>query len=223
MFLGFNSDLIGTPAVKGGLLPQHIPFSSLQGRLFLEEAKYKAPFFDLVQNFEPQVHSTFCAIASSVVAFNTLQKEKKYHQHTLLNPLKETLKPLTEILGNVPGVAPGLSLSELKDIIESLSFSCKKTFADAELTEEALRSVIRDHLTSLDSVILVNFDYGQVIESRGGHFSPISAYHEASDRVLVLDVARHKNIWFWIEMKNLLRAMNTLDQGSYRGLLRVSA
>lgn len=219
----FNSDLMDVPTVTGGLFTEHVAFSSARGQHFFEQAKYKTAFFALAQNFEPQIHSTFCAIASSVVALNTLLNKKKYCQHSLLKNVKGAIKPLEEILGIVPGVEPGLSLSELKELFKALSFSCERTLADNELTEDLLRNSFRENLDSLGSVIIVNFDYGHILDSKGGHFSPVAAYDEGSDRVLVLDVARHKNGWFWIEIKKLLKAMNTLDEGTLRGFLRVSA
>ena len=52
-----------------------------------------------------------------------------------------------------------------------------------------------------------------------GHFSPIGGYHAASDKVLVLDVARFKYPSYWVDAKLLWEAMEPvdLDTGLPRG------
>ena len=45
-----------------------------------------------------------------------------------------------------------------------------------------------------------------------GHFSPIAAYHEPSDRCLILDVARFKYSPYWVSITDLYEAMKPLDQ-----------
>ena len=51
--------------------------------------------------------------------------------------------------------------------------------------------------------------------------SLISAYQQDSDEVLVLDVALHKNQWQWVAVSDIVSAMNTLDDKTYRGYLVV--
>lgn len=54
-----------------------------------------------------------------------------------------------------------------------------------EFREEIVRA-----LAQKATYIIVNFDREHVYEIGGGHHSPIAAYHEPSDRLLILDVAR---------------------------------
>jgi hypothetical protein len=66
---------------------------------------------------------------------------------------------------------------------------------------------------------VVNFD-GKVFGNKtGGHISPIVAYDEKSDSLLVLDVALHKNPWYWVDLKEMVTAMNTKDGENFRGYL----
>jgi Phytochelatin synthase len=44
-----------------------------------------------------------------------------------------------------------------------------------------------------------------------GHFSPIGAYHSASDTCLVLDVARFKYPPYWVPVSTLYEAMRHID------------
>ncbi|MFM7733950.1 MAG: phytochelatin synthase family protein, partial [Cyanobium sp.] len=59
----------------------------------------------------------------------------------------------------------------------------------------------------------------------GGHISPLSAYDERRDRVLILDVARYRYPSVWVPTESLWQAIRMVDSssGRSRGLLRVSA
>ncbi len=54
------------------------------------------------------------------------------------------------------------------------------------------RDLVLSALAQPQMFVSVNFDRRGVDEAGGGHHSPIGAYHEASDSVLVLDVSRYK-------------------------------
>jgi len=59
---------------------------------------------------------------------------------------------------------------------------------------------------------------------RGGHISPIAAYNEESDRLLILDVSRYKYPPVWVKTEELWQAMATVDSvsGKTRGFVLVS-
>ncbi|KAF4709423.1 hypothetical protein FOZ63_029424, partial [Perkinsus olseni] len=74
----------------------------------------------------------------------------------------------------------------------------------------------------LDKVVLVvSYDRAAVGQTGSGHFSPIGAYHAASDSVLVLDVARFKYPPHWIKLPRLVKAMYPIDNatGNSRGYI----
>ena len=85
-----------------------------------------------------------------------------------------------------------------------------------------LRKRLMNILQDQDSFIVANFDGKILNKTSNGHFSPIVAYDQESDEVLILDSALHKNKWFWISLKNLVKAMNTKDGDDYRGYLIIS-
>ncbi len=53
-----------------------------------------------------------------------------------------------------------------------------------------------------------------------GHYSPVGAYLEVEDLVLVLDVNERFKPWL-VERSRLYNAMNTFDGDKKRGLLRI--
>jgi hypothetical protein len=66
---------------------------------------------------------------------------------------------------------------------------------------------------------------GPLEASLAGHYSPLAAYHEESDRFLMLDVAGYKYPPAWVEASDLYAAMTAVDvdSGKSRGFLQVRA
>ncbi|CAE7574872.1 PCS1 [Symbiodinium pilosum] len=58
----------------------------------------------------------------------------------------------------------------------------------------------------------LNFDRKVLGQIGAGHHSPIGAYDQQSDRVLVMDVARYKYPPFWAALKEVFQAMNSTEQ-----------
>jgi glutathione gamma-glutamylcysteinyltransferase len=57
------------------------------------------------------------------------------------------------------------------------------------------------------SFLVVSFSRAALGQTGDGHFSPLAAYHAASDSVLVLDVARFKYPPYWVSVHDLYHAM----------------
>ena len=74
------------------------------------------------------------------------------------------------------------------------------------------------------AAVLLNFNRRFIGQLGGGHWSPLAAYHEASDSALLLDVARYKYPAVWVPLAQLLAAAQDPDSVSAkaRGLLVVS-
>lgn len=124
---------------------------------------------------------------------------------------------------------PGLRLKELaaKLKIYLLSVQVKEALAECPSHEKRdpvkrLRQDLMAYLNDNSTYIIANY-YGRTLGKRvGGHFSPVAAYHEASDSCLVLDVAGHKHPWFWVKIADLYEAMATKDGDLSRGYMLVS-
>jgi len=79
----------------------------------------------------------------------------------------------------------------------------------------------------LREAVIVNYNRGDLDQTGTGHFSPIGAYDEASDAVLVLDTARFKYPAHWVALPRLfLAACRSIDpqqsNAPCRGWLRLS-
>ena len=55
--------------------------------------------------------------------------------------------------------------------------------------------------------VVVLYHRGVLGQTGAGHFSPIGGYHNASDRVLIFDVARFKYPPHWVDLTTVWKAM----------------
>jgi hypothetical protein len=120
---------------------------------------------------------------------------------------------------------PGLGLIDLQKILETVYHAKAVTsLADAEVGKgvEAFRKVVKKILKDDSSFLLCNFKGDLLGASTEGTVSPLAAYDEKSDSVLVLDVTGHKNPWYWVPLKPFYESMHTQYDGTWRGYMVVS-
>ena len=94
----------------------------------------------------------------------------------------------------------------------------------SETTLDAFRAEAVKNLATAGDYLLVDFLRSALGQDFGAHWSPLAAYHAASDRFLVLDVNRIRYPPYWAKAADLFDAMNTRDPdaGASRGWLVVS-
>lgn len=226
-------------------------WTSDEAEELLENSDYKNDFYQLANFYQAQINPLYCGVATSVIILNAInygkipsQKELEvrkptemgggvisynaYSQSNFLNAKTDKIKDRDIIEMRKPNAKnqydPGLTLDNLANILSKVhKLHVKLTYA-ADYSDQSLeefRDVLRKYLNEDREFIIANFD-GQVLETNtGGHISPIVAYDEDTDRVLVLDVAMHKNRWYFASIKKLYAAMNTKDGDKYRGFLVV--
>lgn len=158
-----------------------------------------------------------------------------YSQITLLNKATDKVKPKEKILlqnitrentKDATAFDPGLALAELAGVMNVYELQTVIRYADvaekngadeAEFRKDVVRVV--DDKTNF---LVVNFKGASMGATTGGHISTLAAYDEDSDSVLILDVAGHKNPWYWAPVAHLYKAMTTKDGAKTRGYLVVS-
>ena len=156
-----------------------------------------------------------------------------YSQTTLLNRNTDKIKSKKVInLTNIKSkevldeseLNPGLSLAELKGILEVYGLKVKIAYADKkpEVGTRNFKKILLNILDNANIFIVANFKGSSMGAKTGGHISPLAAYDDKSDSVLILDVAGHKNPWYWAPIDHLYQAMSTLDNDVTRGWLIIS-
>jgi hypothetical protein len=111
----------------------------------------------------------------------------------------------------------GLSLDALADIARHATGRKVTLLRDLSLAQ------FRDELRRVNDPKLryiVNFQRAPLFAQGGGHHSPIAAYLEPEDLVLVLDVNENFKPWL-VKSERLFKAVDTGDTGKKRGLLRI--
>ena len=237
--------------------PITLKWNSKDGLERLDSSKYKNDFYQLANNFQPQINPLYCGIASSVILLNTIHEGSKidsqkglevskpkvfgegniafntYSQITFLNDKTDKIKDrkiinlqniTTENENDVRNFDPGLTLKQLSKILKT--YQLKTTINYVELVDQKslakFKNLLKEVLVDDRQFLLVNFN-GKILGLKtNGHISPIAAFDDVSDTVLILDVAGHKNGWYWTQVTQLMKAMNTTDGDNYRGYLVVS-
>ncbi len=115
--------------------------------------------------------------------------------------------------------ALGMPLDRLADLMRQRTGRSVTVLRDRSLAE------FRQHLRQINDPGLrytINFHRGPLFGGGGGHHSPLGAYVEAADLVLVLDVNEEFKPWL-VPAERLYQAMDTVDRdgGRKRGLLRI--
>lgn len=119
---------------------------------------------------------------------------------------------------------PGLTLQDLHDVLEAYGTRVQLHYVERESDEgiDDFRSALKKALSDSTNFMIVNFHGKTMGAPTDGHISPVAAYDEKSDSVLLLDVAGYLNPWYWTPTEHLYRAMHTRDGDKYRGYVIVS-
>jgi hypothetical protein len=120
------------------------------------------------------------------------------------------------VLGYLPG---GMTLDQV-GALTAQTLNRKVTVLRG-LTLEQFRAELR-HVNDPARRYLINFSRRPLFDTGGGHHSPVAAYLEDEDLVLVLDVNKAYGPWL-VSSERLYQAMNTQDPSSHktRGMLLV--
>lgn len=159
-----------------------------------------------------------------------------YSQLTFLNEATESVKPRKWIEGVTVECEktgdvvfePGLNLEQLAKKLRVYLLNVDVHHACPVKQKNRINPVARfrqdlmAYLNDPNTFIIANYLGKKIGLETGGHFSPIAAYHEETDSCLVLDVAGHKQPWFWVPLRELYHAMTDKDGDETRGYLLVS-
>lgn len=151
-----------------------------------------------------------------------------FDRYTQNNVLNNQTKSKLEILGKpieVDGSLKrdvGLQLDQVKQLLQTHKLKVEKYVVTHTGDLSLLRRNLKKNLTSKNDFVIINYSRKGLDQTGGGHISPVGAYDEESDSVLVMDVNSNKANWVWVTLKDLVAAMATYDTVENRGYLLVS-
>uniref|UniRef100_A0A7I4Y6Q0 glutathione gamma-glutamylcysteinyltransferase n=1 Tax=Haemonchus contortus TaxID=6289 RepID=A0A7I4Y6Q0_HAECO len=179
-------------------------------------------YFKLASQFRTQDEPAYCGPSTLVMVLNALEVDpgqvwkapwRFYHESML-----DCCVPLESIKKN------GINLTQFVCLA-----ICNRLHAEAHYgaeNEDFLTGLRQDLLESVRGegrVIVASYDRSVLQQTGTGHFSPLAAFHTKSDRVLIMDVARFKYPPHWVELKQLQKAMCSIDPatGKPRGYIKL--
>lgn len=205
-----------------------IALNSTEGvRIMMETTTHKTSFWSAFQHLVTQQTQTYCSIATSVTILNYIasgvapvdpiyQPYGYWTQETFFNECTEQVVPRS-VVSQI-----GSTLDQVGKMLLCYNVSVSVVKAN-ETSLASFRSILKESLAK-GHQIASNFYRTSIGEVGGGHFSPLMAYAEATDHVLLVDVARFKYPPAWVPVSQFYDSMLTIDSASglYRGFIVVS-
>ena len=208
-------------------LPSLIPLTEPAGLNLLAGSSHRADYGALAGALLTQANLAYCGVASSAMLLNSLAVPapavpgygpyRFWTQENLFDDPATRLVKAPELIAR-----RGMTLDQLRQLLASKGLKVRAIHGlDIDLL--ALRRLLASSLANPTDRLLVNYDRRKVGQSGGGHIAPLAAYHAASDRVLILDVARYRYPSVWVPLKELWQSLRSLDSdsGLSRGLVVV--
>jgi glutathione gamma-glutamylcysteinyltransferase len=195
--------------------------SSPRGRKLLMESLSSSPdspYWCLTEHFQNQSDPAFCGVTTLIMILNSLAMDPQIRwrggwrfygsEDVLISKCcisDERIRRIGITMEEFQQLAQCQGMRvEMKrpDGIESLeAFRRDVKFANANGGEKMIR-------------LVCSFSRSSLGQTGDGHFSPVGAYHEHSDSVLIMDVARFKYPPYWVSLIDLYEAMVPLDEAS---------
>lgn len=208
----------------GYLKWKHLPvirLDSEKGQAMLQR-RQAVDYLPLKQNWVQQLQM-HCFAASAVIVMNSLQPGGGYTQNNLFVPATAHIITQSEFYRE------GSTLEQLAALVRARSGLTAQHYHAGAGPSENDYSTFKMHLkrnaANPNDYMIINYSLVYVGGFGGGgagHCSPVAAYDEDEDMVLMLEVAYYRP--FWISAAHLYGAMNTIDTTSnkHRGWLMVT-
>jgi glutathione gamma-glutamylcysteinyltransferase len=237
-----SSSKVLTTFYRRSLPETCIAFSSRAGRKCFESAmRYGGlkSFFNLMEQHSTQSEPAYCGISTLVIALNALAVDPRqtwkgpwrWYEESMLNccvDLNEAKNTgITLPIFNTLAICQGLE-TELH-YVDGKTTASNNTSPSLLPPLEQFRKAVQeacveaispqedqDAVVVVDRVLIASYDRRVLQQTGSGHFSPIAAYDQESDSVLIMDTARFKYGAHWVHLPLLLDAMQSLDPNTGR-------
>jgi hypothetical protein len=209
--VGISAYVLSPPSAHRLSLPSNlISLDSPLGQQLLLESHTKRDYAVLSQQFQTQKLRSYCGVASGVMVLNALNRSTQpLNQDTFFTPEAQKIRSPYAV------AFIGMSLAQLAELLKSHQVQVETHYA-SETTLDQFRAQVRENLVRDRDFVIVNYDRAGVGQVKGGHISPIAAYHEKSDQFLIEDVSSYKYPPVWVPALDLWQAIDTNDFSSNR-------
>ena len=195
-----------------------IPLATGKGHDLLRSAPPEAVNWRAMECAVPQVNACYCgpaALAAALSMSNAARKSTVFSQETLFEHemVRRFLTP-AQMLGRarrewtdgerrIPITFAGMSIEEAARVLGVYLDDVSVQYAEDQGLEAFIEWLGKVPTTPA----VINFLGAHLKLPLGGHFALLGAFERESQRVLVLDPARHKLGWYWAHANDLFEAM----------------
>lgn len=216
VFLGLYVRISNPTSDPQVLPPALLALESPDGQALLADAEARADADVLLAQLQPQEKLSWCGVASSATVLSALER-KRVAQDDVFTDRASAVRSFWKVTFG------GMPLDALAGILAAHDARVTTVHA-ADSTVAAFRSTLLRNLADPADFMIVNYTRQPLAQGDSGHFSPLGAYDEDTDRVLVLDTASFRWPPTWVGVEALFGAMNTVDSdgGLSRGWVEVA-
>lgn len=217
---GFYIFIIGLlliPTAHAEFLPKagkYLSMKSPAGLERLKQSKYKADYWILSAHFATQVTQTLCSVATGATILNALGVKRPvdpvYDPYPYFTQTNYYNDAVNKIRTRDVTLTEGMTLQMATKAMRVHGADVEAFHAESVTLEQFRKDVI-ENLKTAGNFVAVNYQRLNIGQPKGAHFSPIGAYHEATDTFLIMDVARYKFPPVWVRAEDLFAGMNTQD------------
>jgi Phytochelatin synthase len=208
-------------------VPPPVRLDSPEGQRLLTESKWNQDFVPLSLYFTTQENLAYCGVASASIVLNALPIERpvleKHGDYRLFDQKNLFNERVARVVNSQDVARDGLTLDQLGKVLSAYTLTVGVTHAsDTDLA--TFRKSVNQAIRVPDTYVIVNYDRRALGQQGAGHISPIAAYHEGTDRYLIMDVARYRYPPVWAGAGELWSAMRSVDaaSGKSRGYIIVA-
>jgi len=211
---------VGDWYVRSHSVPQ-IPLDTEEGQIVLRRSM--TPDYEPLGRHWVQQGQMLCCAASAVIAMNSLRPEAGYTQDNLFVLETAHIITLEEFQHGQATLDKVADLIRVRAGLLATAHHAGSGPREGDLA--AFRHQVRENAATASDFLIVNYSlmYLAGLGGSGGHCSPLAAYDEQEDLVLLLD-PRGQHHWAWFPLASLHEAMSTTDEVSqaHRGWVTVT-
>ncbi|KAL9655081.1 hypothetical protein ABK040_008862 [Willaertia magna] len=199
-------------------------YSDEGNKMFIEtlskEDGYGRNALKVLNNMETQKNFAFCGIASCVTVLNALLSNdfkpelgpyRHFNQENFFTFNKEALK----FTDDKQVSSRGMRFTELVNVLTCQNGVSVQSHSKEEIEKQGglnhFREICKKAFQTKDNFPIIYYSRDKVKQEGRGHISPLAAYHEEKDMILLLDVSRFKYEPAWINTKLLYDSLLETD------------
>ena len=204
------------------VLPESlIALNSEEGRDMLLACNNLKVYFSLAEQFMNQSDPAYCGVTTLAMMLNVYKQDPSSLRWKggwrFYADEQSVLSHCTCYLNHPQYIKrKGITMEEFQTLTQCHKIPVQSFYA-SHTSYPQFQSHIQqifsnnNDSSSEEQYIIVSFARSKLKQTGDGHFSPLAAYHEPSNQVLLLDVARFKYTPYWIPLETLYNAMTEVD------------